>query len=65
MQNIVVGNLMGLEETKVSIGTRAGEVKVYPRQELDISIDWVFDHMGKQVMCMVQDGIVTQLKALT
>lgn len=65
MQNLVVGNLMGLEETKISISSRAGDVKIYPRQELDLSLDWVFDHLGKQVMCLLRDGIVTQVKALS
>lgn len=62
-QQIVSGLLSGLEETAISIAVRGGEVRVYPRRELDISLDWVSDNLGKRVLCMLQDGVVTQVKA--
>lgn len=64
MQKIIVGNLVGLEETKICINAK-GEVTVYPREELDISLDWVFDHMGKRIICQIENGVVTQVKALS
>jgi hypothetical protein len=62
MQSIISGRLAGLEETKVSIQLRTGEIKIYPRKELNISLQWVFDNMGLPVVCMLQDGSVTDIK---
>ena len=62
MQSIIAGRLAGLEETKVSIQLRTGEVKVYPRKELNVSLQWVFDNMGQPVVCMLQDGFITDIK---
>lgn len=63
MQNIIVGNLAGLEETKIAIDQK-GEMKVYPRQDLEISLDWVFEHMGKRVICTLENGVVTEVRSL-
>jgi hypothetical protein len=62
MQSIISGRLAGLEENKVSIQLRTGEIKVYPRKELNVSLQWVFDNMGQPVVCMLQDGSVTDIK---
>jgi hypothetical protein len=62
MQSIISGRLAGLEETKVSIQLRTGEIKIYPRKDLSISLQWVFDNMGQPVVCMLQDGFVTDIK---
>jgi hypothetical protein len=62
MQSIISGRLSGLEETKVSIQLHTGEIKVYPRKELDVSLQWVFDNMGQPVICMLLDGSVTDIK---
>lgn len=62
MQSIISGRLAGLEENKVSIQIRTGEIKIYPRKELNISLQWVFDNMGQPVVCMLQDGYVTDIK---
>jgi hypothetical protein len=64
MQNMISGRLAGLEETKISIQLRTGEIKVYPRKELNISLQWVFENMGQPVVCLLQDGVVTDLKPL-
>ena len=63
MQSIISGRLAGLEETKVSIQLRTGEIKVYPRKELDVSLQWVFENMGQPVVCLLKDGFVTEMKA--
>jgi hypothetical protein len=62
MQSIISGRLAGLEENKVSIQLRTGEIKIYPRKDLSISLQWVFDNMGQPVVCMLQDGFVTDIK---
>jgi hypothetical protein len=62
MQSIISGRLAGLEENKVSIQLRTGEIKIYPRKDLTISLQWVFDNMGQPVVCMLQDGFVTDIK---
>ena len=62
MQSIISGRLAGLEENKVSIQLRTGEIKIYPRKELNVSLQWVFDNMGQPVVCMLQDGFVTDIK---
>ncbi len=64
MQSSISGRLAGLEETKVSVQLRTGEIKVYPRKELDISLQWVFENMGQPVICLLKDGVVTELKPL-
>lgn len=63
MQNVIVGNLAGLEESKICIDQK-GEVKAYPRRDLEVSLDWVFDHMGKRVICTVENGVVTEVRSL-
>ncbi len=65
MQSIISGRLAGLEETKVSVQLRTGEIKIYPRKELDVSLQWVFENMGQPVICLLKDGIVTELKPLS
>ena len=62
MQSIISGRLAGLEENKVSIQLRTGEIKIYPRKELNVSLQWVFDNMGQPVVCMLIDGFVTDIK---
>ena len=62
-QQVVFGGLAGLEENSVEIDVGRGQVKVYPRGELDISLEWVLDHMGKRVMCLLRDGKVVEMKA--
>jgi hypothetical protein len=65
MQSIISGRLAGLEDTKVSVQLRTGEIKVYPRKELEVSLQWVFENMGQPVICLLKDGIVTELKPLS
>jgi hypothetical protein len=65
MQSIISGRLAGLEETKVSVQLRTGEIKIYPRRELDVSLQWVFENMGQPVICLLKDGVVTELKPLS
>jgi hypothetical protein len=64
MQNVISGRLAGLEETKISLQLNNGEIKVYPRKELSISLQWVFENMGQPVVCLLKDGAVTDLKPL-
>ncbi|HUV53428.1 MAG: hypothetical protein A2Y59_03100 [Chloroflexi bacterium RBG_13_52_14] len=65
MQSIISGRLAGLEDTKVSVQLRTGEIKVYPRKELEVSLQWVFENMGQPVICLLKDGVVTELKPLS
>jgi hypothetical protein len=65
MQSIISGRLAGLEETKVSVQLRTGEIKIYPRKELEVSLQWVFENMGQPVICLLKDGVVTELKPLS
>jgi hypothetical protein len=62
MQSIISGRLSGLEESKVSIQLHTGEIKIYPRKELDVSLQWVFENMGQPVVCMLRDGFITDIK---
>ena len=62
-KEIVVGGLAGLEEHSVQIDVGRGQLKVFPRSELDVSLEWVFDNMGKRVMCFLDDGKVVEIKA--
>ncbi len=64
MQNMVTGRLAGLEDNKVSIQLRSGETKVFRRKELSVSLEWVFQNMNQPVICLVQDGFVTDVKSL-
>jgi hypothetical protein len=61
-QQVVFGGLAGIEEHSVEIDVGRGQVKVYPRGELDISLEWVFSNMGKRVMCLLHDGKVVEIK---
>lgn len=62
MQQIVFGCLAGLDQGSIEIDVGKGQVRVYPRQELDVSLEWLFDNMGKRVACILRDGIVVQVK---
>jgi len=64
MDIFVSGRLAGLEDTKVSIQLRTGEIKTYPRKELEITLQWVFENMGHPVICQVRDGFVTKIQPL-
>lgn len=61
-QQVVFGGLAGLEEHSVEIDVGRGQVKVYPRGELDVSLEWVLDNMGKRVMCLLREGKVVEIK---
>ena len=63
-QQMVLGLLAGLEQNSISVQARTGEIKVYPRRELDVSLDWVFENTGKRIMCLLRDGVVTEVKTL-
>jgi len=64
MQSVVSGCLVGIEETAIRIRLRMGAVKVYPRKELDISLQWAIELMGQPVICLIQDGAVSYVKSL-
>jgi len=63
-QTSITGQIVGLEETKVTIQLKSGELKVYPRKELNISLQWVFDNMWQPVVCILKDGVVTDIRSI-
>jgi len=64
MQSVVSGCLVAIEETAIWIRLRTGAVKVYPRKELDISLQWAIENLGQPVMCLMRDGVVGDVKSL-
>ena len=64
MDTFVSGRLAGIEDTKVSVQLRTGEIKTYPRKELEITLQWVFENMGQPVICQVRDGFVRKIEPL-
>jgi len=64
MQSVVSGRLVSIGETAIGIRLRTGEVKVYPRKELDISLQWAIENLGQPVMCLMRDGVVGDVKSM-
>jgi hypothetical protein len=64
MQSVISGRLVGIEETAIRIRLRTGEVKVYPRKEFDISLQWAIENLGQPVICLLRDGVVGEVKSL-
>ena len=64
MQEVISGYLVGLDEAVIRLRLRTGEVKVYPRKELDIPPQWVLQNMGQPVICLIEDGVVRKMKPL-
>ncbi|MFC1926605.1 hypothetical protein ACFLWV_02515 [Chloroflexota bacterium] len=62
MEQIVLGRLAGLEENKINIQLGLGDIRALPRQELDVSLQWVLENMGQMVICSLTDGVVTKIK---
>ncbi|MFC1963738.1 hypothetical protein ACFLU2_02135 [Chloroflexota bacterium] len=62
MEQIVLGRLAGLEENKINIQLGLGDIRTLPRQELDVSLQWVLENIGQMVICSLTDGVVTQIK---
>lgn len=63
MNKLVSGRLLGIEETKISLDTASGK-QVFPRRNLDVSVEWVFGHLERPVICQLQDGVVVKVEAL-
>jgi hypothetical protein len=64
MQEVISGYLVGLDETVIRLRLRTGEVKVYERKELAISLQWVLQNMSQPVICLIEDGVVRKMKPL-
>lgn len=62
MERVILGRLVGLEQTKVSMQFGTGEIKVFPRQELNISLQWVLENMSQMVLCSLDDGVITKIR---
>lgn len=63
MNKIVSGRLLGIEETKLCLETTSGR-QVFPRRDLNVSVEWVCSHLERPVICQVQDGVVVKVEAL-
>ncbi len=63
MNKLVTGRLLGIEETKLSLETGSGK-QVFPRKDLDVSVQWVFAHLERPVICQLQDGVVVKVESL-
>ena len=64
MQEVISGYLVGLDESVIRLRLRTGEVKVYPRKDVDISPQWVLQNMSQPVICLIEDGVVRKMKPL-
>lgn len=63
MKEFISGILEGISENKVTL--RIGNQSVsYPRKELNISIQWVMNNVGKKVTCVVVDGTVESISGV-
>jgi len=65
MQNTVSGRLAGMAANKITIQLPSGENKVYPRGDLKKTLQWVFENMGKPLICLLKDGVVEEIKSST
>lgn len=62
MNQIIMGQLLGIEETKLSLQTSSGRQAI-PRRDLGVSVEWAFSHMGCPVLCLLEDGIAVRIEA--
>ena len=59
-REVAVGTLVGVRDGPfIVIDTAAGQKK-FPLH-CELTVEWTYAHMGKRVMCIVEDGKVTQV----
>lgn len=62
-REFIQGRLLGFSESKVTIQSKSGEIKSYPRIELDLTVEQVQNLLEKPVMCVLEDGVVKEVVA--
>ena len=60
-RQIVTGTLAGVADGPVIIIEVGGQEKEFPLA-CDVTLEWVYSHMGKRVTCLVTEGKVTQVE---
>ena len=59
-KQIVAGKLLGVADGPVILIEVRGEERGFPL-DCQLTVDWVYSHMGKPITCMVTDGRVTEV----
>ncbi len=60
-REFITGTLVGVRDGPVIVLEIDGQEKKFPLA-CDLTVNWVYSHMEKQVMCLVEDGKVTQIE---
>ncbi|MFC1974362.1 hypothetical protein ACFLU2_03315 [Chloroflexota bacterium] len=64
MEQIVMGCLTWIGEKTINIQLGLGDIRTFPRQELDISLQWVLENMNQMVICSLTDSVVTRIEPI-
>jgi len=57
-REIVVGTLVGVRDGPVIVIEVRGQERKFPLS-CELTVDWVYSHMNKTIVCFVEDGKVT------
>ena len=60
-EEFIVGTLVGVRDGPVIVVDVRGEEKKFPLG-CELTVDWVYSHMGSRVMCLLKSGKVVQVE---
>jgi hypothetical protein len=59
-KEIVTGTLVGVRDGPFIVIELNGREKKFPLHYA-LTVNWVYSHMGKRIMCVVEDGKVIEV----
>lgn len=60
-REFITGTLVGVRDGPVIVLEIEGQERKFPLA-CDLTVNWVYEHLEKQVMCLVEAGKVTQIE---
>ncbi len=60
-RELIAGTLVGVRDGPIIVLEVEGKERKFPLG-CDLTVTWVYEHIDKQVMCLVEGGRVTQVE---
>jgi hypothetical protein len=60
---LIAGTLVGVRDGPVIVIEIKGQEKKFPLR-CELTVGWVYSHMGKRISCIVEEGKVTSVESL-
>jgi hypothetical protein len=61
--NIISGRLVASNNDKLSVQLPTGEICEH-KHNVDLTLQWLFDNMGQQVVCQIKDNCITNIQPI-